>query len=334
MLKITRLWFWVLYFLSGTLRRKEISIAGTYYSTKYSNAYQLFKEGKVNYWISRDKNIDLENHIYIFSLKSIYIHLISNQIIVDYSIKDVLWFLSKGAKVINAWHGMPIKKIELDIDEGPLAIKFSGAIRHFFTRALFYQDSFFQYDEVHVNSKFHFDLLSNTFKTRKLILQRSPRLKVWGVKIKNPIRPKKIAICLTFNDSGKAPFLLKELLSIDKIDDYKPLIILHPKDYQLYSQLVNHGTKNLELGFDARFYQKGDLLISDQSSLLFDADIAGLETGLLNFGGEELRSQYLDLREYMDPDQVIYNIHDITKLIKLISKGKTKVGWTKKLGFV
>ena len=40
-------------------------------------------------------------------------------------ISEVSFWLTGGAKAFNLWHGMPLKKIEFDIDSGPLVNKYS-----------------------------------------------------------------------------------------------------------------------------------------------------------------------------------------------------------------
>jgi CDP-glycerol glycerophosphotransferase (TagB/SpsB family) len=106
---------WILYFFSGFFPRKH-NIYGTYYKNQYSNSFQFFLNQNNGKFISRIPSFFKSNNsIYIYSIKSLYYHLTANTVYIDYSHQDLLWFLLRGAKVINLWHGMPIKKIEKHI---------------------------------------------------------------------------------------------------------------------------------------------------------------------------------------------------------------------------
>lgn len=334
---IIRLIFWVPYILSRYTWRKNLSIGGTYYSSLYSNSFEMFKDGNIDFWITRERELVEPRVLYIYSLKSIWVHLICDKVYVDYGIKDLLWFLIGGARVNNLWHGMPIKKIENDIETGALAIKFSKERKYFLKRLMYYQDSFCNYHSVLVNSVYHENILKSAFNSDKLLLGRSPRIRVWGSKRESTSETKKVAFCLTFNDEGKDPFLLRYLLDFQ--EQYSAcaveiIIVLHPRDRFLFNSLQDEGVRNLKLGFDPSNFGRGDVLISEQSSLLFDADLAEVETGLLVFEQQDLRDQYLDLSEFLDVKQVIRNAEEISVFLNSVIDGYTGLGWTKKLSFV
>lgn len=332
-----RLLFWIPYFCSKYTLRKNLSIGGTYYSETYSNSFQMFREGKIDFWITREKGFIESGVIFIYSFKSLWLHLTCGKVYVDYGTKDVLWFLIGGAKVVNLWHGMPIKRIENDIEAGPLSIKFSSERKNLLYRMMYYQDSFCQHHSVLVNSLYHEKILDNTFNTDKLVLGRAPRIKLWGSRRKGTTEEKKVAFCLTFNDSGKEPPLLRNILNFQHRYSCSTLelhIVLHPKDKLLFNSLNKEGISNLKLGFDPSYFGPGDVLISEQSSLLFDADLAGVDTGLLDFTQQDLRDQYMNLCEFMDLRQVIRSSEDISLYLDRIIRGYTTLGWTKKLGFV
>jgi len=55
-------------------------------------------------------------------------------------VNDINYSLSRGAKLLNLWHGIPLKKIEFDIAHGPLAKRYSkpGVLeRHFLYPAIY-----------------------------------------------------------------------------------------------------------------------------------------------------------------------------------------------------
>jgi hypothetical protein len=328
---------WIPFIWSKYTLRKNVSIGGTLYSASYSNSFQLFREGKIDYWITREKSFKEPRVIFIYSFKSLWLHLTCDKVYVDYGSKDVLWFLIGGASVLNLWHGMPIKRIENDIEVGPLSKKFSGERKHLLYRMMYYQDSFCRYNSVLINSHYHKQILQNTFNTENIVLGRAPRIKVWGSKRKTTTEERKVAFCLTFNDSGKEPPLLRAILDFQERYSCSTLelyIVLHPRDKVLFNSLNKEGVSNVKLGFDPSHFGPGDVLISEQSSLLFDADLAGVDTGLLDFAQHDLRDQYMNLSEFMDLRQVIRSSEDIRVYLDRIIRGYTNLGWTEKLGFV
>ena len=333
-----RLIFWIPHILSKYTWRGNLSIGGTYYSDSYSNSFEMFKDGKIDYWITREKKIIEPGVLYIYSLKSMWLHLICDKVYVDYGIKDLLWFLIGGAEVNNLWHGMPIKKIENDMVSGPLSVKFSKERRHILKRLIYFQDSFCKYQSVLVNSLYHENILHAAFNTNTLLLGRAPRLKVWGSKRKLTAEARKVAFCLTFSDGGKEPSLLRSILDFQSqysLSNLELHIVLHPRDAILFNTLTKEGICNVKLGFDPSYFGRGDILISEQSSLLFDADLVGVETGLLAFEQQNLRDQYMNLSEFMEVSQVIRNTEGISVYLdRLLNEGYTSLGWTKKFGFV
>ena len=65
-------------------------------------------------WITEDVTIMQELKVAGFlvcmkySVKSIYYHLISSYFLYDQFSNDYITFLTRNAKLVNLWHGMPI----------------------------------------------------------------------------------------------------------------------------------------------------------------------------------------------------------------------------------
>jgi CDP-glycerol glycerophosphotransferase (TagB/SpsB family) len=55
-----------------------------------------------------------------WSLRGCLLALRAKNWVISASIADINFMLSGGAKVLNLWHGIPLKKIEFDIQAGPL----------------------------------------------------------------------------------------------------------------------------------------------------------------------------------------------------------------------
>lgn len=75
-------------------------------------------------WISRNKNLVQELHHrefsahYWLSLKGIWYSLRAGYFFVDTSIEVINYWLSGGAKEVNLFHALPIKKMERDVKKG------------------------------------------------------------------------------------------------------------------------------------------------------------------------------------------------------------------------
>lgn len=302
-----RLFLWIIYFFSGFFPRKNY-IYGTYYENHYSNSFQFFLTQKKGKFICKNPTYFQNDSIYLYSIKSFYYHITAKVVYVDYSRQDILWFLTRGAKVINLWHGMPIKKIEKDIDSGPLKIKYSKSIKDLFIRLLFHPYTFLKYEYVLVNSELHLSLLSNAFNTNKLILGKAPRLNLWHKNYKKS-KNKSIWFTFTFSDDGTPPMHILEVLNL-KIDGYSVNCVLHPKDintYKLYSKIgVIH------LGLDVSIVGPNDIIVSEQSSLLFDASIQGLKIFLIK--SKNLRNQYLNISDYFEKWAIVEHPRELGNL--------------------
>ena len=62
--------------------------------------------------------------LYKWSLKGLYCGLKAKYYIISAYVDDINFWTSGGAKVFNLWHGIPLKKIEFDINTGPLARRY------------------------------------------------------------------------------------------------------------------------------------------------------------------------------------------------------------------
>lgn len=302
-----RILLWVVYFFSGFFPRKK-SIYGTYYVNHYSNSFQFFLTQNKGKFISRNPSFFNHDSVYIYSLKSLYYHITAKVVYVDYSHQDLLWFLIRGAKVINLWHGMPIKKIEKHIDSGPLKIKYSKSFRYLYTRLCYHPSTFLSYEYVLVNSETHVRLLSGAFNAKKLVLGKAPRLNLWHSNY-NINMSKSIWFTFTFSDVGSPPEHILEALNFH-IEGYSVKCVLHPKDIKTYK--LYKGRSNLYLGLDVSLVGPNDIIVSEQSSLLFDASLQGLKIFLIK--SQNLRTQYLNISDCFKDWAVIDRPNDLSDL--------------------
>ncbi len=63
---------------------------------------------------------------YRWSLKGVWFSLKARYYFISAYVDDVNYWTSGGAVVFNLWHGIPLKKIEFDIDRGPLVKRFKN----------------------------------------------------------------------------------------------------------------------------------------------------------------------------------------------------------------
>lgn len=125
--------FWILWPFTFLFKRKQnIWVFGSYKNTYADNSKYLFEFVAKNkpevraIWISGDNNLvksliqeGYEAH-WRYSLKAILLSLKASTFIFNSFISDVIMWTSRGALKINLWHGVPMKKIEHDIDSGTL----------------------------------------------------------------------------------------------------------------------------------------------------------------------------------------------------------------------
>lgn len=312
-----RLLLWPIYFLSGFFKREKV-IYGTYYKNIYSNSFCQYLKLKNGKFISRNKNYFANGSESIYSLKSIYYHLTAKKAYVDYSHQDLLWFLLRGAEVINLWHGMPVKKIEKDIDSGMLLSKYNSSnLFNIINRLKYHPSTFLNYSKVLVNSELHKKLLSNAFNTEELELGAAPRLNLWH---KKGAKQRSIWFIYTFLDSGSPPEHLMESLNMDLRENGIVVnSVLHPKDEIIYKKIKNKN--NCFLGLDVRHVGENDIIVSEQSSLLFDAAAKKINIVLLK--SNKLRSSYFDLEEHFKTWAIIERPNDIRKILKLLYNEKS-----------
>lgn len=181
-----------LYWLSGfILRDRKIWVFGSYgiFNDNSRYLYQfILNNPKFNIraiWISKNKNSVLEAKKYgeaywLYSLKGIYYSLCSGVYVFSAYVHDINFFLSRKSYKVNLWHGIPLKKIEFDIETKPLVNFFRGA--NVFYKFL-YPHLHIKYDLVLSPSRF---VANYSFKSafrlqdENIIIAPYPRLMFWG----------------------------------------------------------------------------------------------------------------------------------------------------------
>jgi CDP-glycerol glycerophosphotransferase (TagB/SpsB family) len=135
---ITLVVLWPLFFLLKLFpRSNNIWCFSSYRDSFVDNSKYLFHyvsnyHPEIRcYWVTDDQKLiqDLTAKGYKVcrrkSLKGALIIMRAKCVFYSSYVSEINFWLTSGAKLINLWHGLPLKKIEFDIDSGVLAKKYS-----------------------------------------------------------------------------------------------------------------------------------------------------------------------------------------------------------------
>ena len=352
-------------FLSGfSKRNKNVWAFGTYNSGFGDNTKYLYLYLEKNFpeleivWISRKKN-NLKflkskgiNAYFKRSLKGVLAILKAQYIFSNTNIEDVSFWFSKGAKFVNLWHGVPLKKIEFDIKSGKIAWKFqSSNTFERMMKKLTFPGLYRSPDYLLIPSEYMKKYFISAFniKNQNSLLGEYPRNAIFNYpkkellnliarfESKNTLelvesfsKYKKIFVYLpTFRD-GKSDFFKNSGIDFQKLNNlgiennYLFVIKLHPttsKKILNVSQFKN--VKLLESQVDIYpILPFTDILISDYSSIFFDYLLLNKEIIFFPFDlGEYLKKS----REmYFDYDEIVvgkkcFSFEELIQTIKTVN---------------
>jgi CDP-glycerol glycerophosphotransferase (TagB/SpsB family) len=333
--------FWWLQLLIP--RNNNLWIFGGWSGEKYSdNAKVLFEYVKTNnpeikaLWLTRDKKIqeNIENCISINSLSGIYYSLRAGIVIYSSGKADVNRFFINGAKVIQTWHGAPMKKIGLDDKYA------NSSIKNFILK-FFYQFIYeFNQDAVVSTAEIFNEKLCSAFdiKPNQIFLTGYPRndiffngkkhqlIKLWDKQFNNP---QKIIYLPTFRGYKKEFSPFKEFNFIEEewekyLERTNSILVSkgHFVGKSICNKMDNRRVINLSDNMidDLNPLLKDiDVLITDYSGAYFDFLLTGNPIILAPFDIEkylsESRELYFDY--YHDIDGVkCYNWGEILSTLK------------------
>ena len=125
---------WLLYALSFVFpRRRNLWVFGTAEDGFFDNSIYFFQYVSRTrtdieaVWISnrddlirrlRERGFRVEKRR---SFRGLWACLRAKYYFINHYLPDIHFFASGGATLVNFWHGVPLKKIEFDIDTGPRA---------------------------------------------------------------------------------------------------------------------------------------------------------------------------------------------------------------------
>lgn len=128
---------WLVYLSSYIIKRKpNIWIFGSFGvfndNSRYLFEYCLQYSNVRAIWISKNKQSVIKasqqgEAYYLWSLKGLYYALKGGVYIYSSYLSDICFYTSNKTLKVNLWHGIPLKKIEFDINSAPLVFKFRKA---------------------------------------------------------------------------------------------------------------------------------------------------------------------------------------------------------------
>ena len=182
---------WPFYFLLKLLPRdKNVWCFSSYRDSFVDNSKYLFHYVSKHhpeissYWVTDDLQLLAElkskgyNVVKRKSLAGIYIMCRAKYVFFSAYISEVNFWLTSGAKLVNLWHGLPLKKIEFDIDSGFLAEKYSKSMtKTRLKNQLFNPSAYRQFDVMFAPSIKMQEIFSSAFRIspEKLVNCGSPR---------------------------------------------------------------------------------------------------------------------------------------------------------------
>lgn len=98
---------------------------------------------------------------HVLSLQGIWFALTSKYWFYNAYSSDIMYCLSGRAVKVNLWHGLPLKRIEFDIDSGPLADRF---VKKKFKERYFHPETFQRPDYVLSSTRLFSEIFARSFR--------------------------------------------------------------------------------------------------------------------------------------------------------------------------
>lgn len=286
-------------------RNKKIWVFGSTFGRRFADnprylyTYLQSNNPKIRaVWITHSKEIYdfLKNNnteVYMAnSIKGYWLALRGGVYIYDNYSKDVNFWLSGKSLKFNTWHGLPLKKIQMDN-------KFD-LVRHPQNRWARFRWGLRRLsdekpsDYILTTSEFFKGIFSSAFATKNVVINNYPRIDILNGNLKNNIylaseriiydsmlnnqrdMVKNIIYMPTFRDSEEKFFEvinMKELLAFLKANKMVFYVKLHPKSKNLskFKAVEKDNLVLIDKDSDPYTYLNlTDVLITDYSSIYFD----------------------------------------------------------------
>ncbi|GIU52151.1 teichoic acid biosynthesis protein F [Shewanella sairae] len=303
-------------------------------NSKYLYLHWLQTEFIRCIWISGNKELvkqlQTQNReaYYRWSVKGMFHSLTSQYFFYNSYIGDINQWFANGALKVNLWHGLPMKKIEFDIEHGPMAEVFNpqGSFAHF-KQKLFAHQQYIKPDLMLSPSPLIDKLFSSAFKLQsKQILragfprtdfychqdrtqsqQHKPIIEQLAFKpTKNQTNPSVILYVPSWRDSHQTANPYTQAFDWQQLSSHLVkhnqlfLVRLHPNEAQLAKDFTALPNIINISDFEDVYELLGqvDLLITDYSSLFIDAMPLGIPVCFYRFDEAHYMQQCRDLYPY------------------------------------
>lgn len=282
---INKLFKQLVYFFSGWFKRDSSKWLFASHNDFGGNARYLFEdsynpENIRKIWIATNKNEynlvkDLGYECYLKgTFKAKFHALTGKKYIYTCYVSDIGYQYSRNAICINLWHGIPLKKIEFDIQKGPLVKKFNCS----FLSQIKHPEIYRKHDYVLCPSNYVYEY---SFKSAFKIFEKQ--------KLKFPY-PRSIFLQNMTKQSKRNNFLYvptwrdngRDLLSVENLN--LGLIDQFCRERDCYFNIKFHPNTHIEIDINKftnitvinnkddpnRCLADADYLITDYSSIFFD----------------------------------------------------------------
>ncbi len=322
-----------------SVRSNKIWVLGSSFGQRFADNPRYFflylsqvqQEGIQAIWISKEKSIIehlKKNNLkayYLYSFQGIWNCLRAKVYLFDNYSKDICFTLSGGARKINLWHGIPLKKIQMDNVHDKVRYPDTGwqRIKWMLRRMSDEKPSHY----ILCTSEFLRNIFESSFRTKNVIMCGYPRNDVLiSDTIRNVLLPNEEQVCKsmdmhdgkivvympTFRDSEKQ---LMNILDFDKFHMFLQnnnilfCMKLHPKSR--LENLIRTKLQNRDLKY-IRFInsnndpypivKKADILVTDYSSIYFDYLLMDRPIVFFDYDREEYlrntREMYFNYEEF------------------------------------
>lgn len=357
--KVYRIFLWILYYISGFFSRSSKKLVFGDRSNNFSDntkyLYFHIKEYEPDIdaaWITnnnvlvdylKSKNLKVYRR---YSIAGIYFCLTAKYYFYNHHIDDINYWVSRGSIAVNLWHGTPLKVIEFDIQDGPLAnVYYNKSGMFYYYNHLFNPHMYLKPDHCIAPTNEIADIFSGAFRINKdkIIISGYPRNDILNISENDLIRHvnkyenaelssliekfrsfEKVFIYMpTWRDRGNS-FMEKSLFDIKTINDFLVtknrllLIKLHPRTSIDMSE--NHSNVLIiNNKFDVYpLLPFTDCLITDYSSIYFD--YMDLNKSIVFYCHDledyikNNRRLYFNYNE-VTPGEKIYTIDDLLRIL-------------------
>ena len=336
-------------------------------NTKYffiNNLEQAKKDDIQFIWISHDKHVidQIENiggKAYSkHSIKGLFFALLAKYKFVNCWGDDIGFKHTTNGKLINFWHGLPLKNIEYDIVSGPQSRPYMS-----FLAKMRYRITLLRKNDILFNSSKYFESkIKSALRSKEIYNLGSPRLDILKqnkndikkylkkynfnqtIKFINDIENyKNVYIYMpTFRDTGKSwvqelgNYFLK-INSFLKNTDSCMIFKLHQNDQTLRSIALNYPNIiicNLDDAYPILPFT--DCLISDYSSIIFDYMILKKPIILFSFDKKDYiqnsRGLYFDYDKIFEELDQSSDVNTLIEYMKIDGKDYSYPVLEEKLG--